>query len=390
MEAEVEEYLRRRYEDLIVKVVGVMKEDLRMVCTMFKWPHSSLIIYWDIDGHFCSCNLPIFQTCWLSGEPCFLSPMPIVKRWTRWTHMPKLYSIIRVGNVNIRASMQFDDDMEDGPGSRPVLDAIEHIIDAREWDVPYHIRVAIDQGNHPPTINADIRIGKWYTVKAKAGQVTITVIEDRLKRADPVVLAFDIETSKSPLKFPDATIDPIMMISYMIDGQVIPPFLLLQQGFLITNREIVSSDIDDFDYTPKPEFEGPFTIINASNERALLVHFFDHVQSARPTIIATYNGDYFDWPYVEQRAAIAGINMYDEIGFKQDDEGEYKSTYCAHMDCLKWVKRDSYLPQGSQGLKAVTTAKLGYDPIELDPEVMTKYVSVDGVDIGLRMNSRRR
>ena len=110
----------------------------------------------------------------------------------------------------------------------------------------------------------------------------------------------------------------------------------------------------------------------------MLVHFFEHVQSARPTIIATYNGDYFDWPYVEQRAAIAGVNMYDEIGFKQDDEGEYKSNYCAHMDCLKWVKRDSYLPQGSQGLKAVTTAKLGYDPIELDPEVMTKYVYLDG------------
>jgi DNA polymerase epsilon subunit 1 len=37
----------------------------------------------------------------------------------------------------------------------------------------------------------------------------------------------------------------------------------------------------------------------------------------------------------------------------------------------RWVKRDSYLPQGSQGLKAVTTAKLGYNPIELDPELMT-------------------
>ena len=201
-------------------------------------------------------------------------------------------------------------------------------------------------------------------MRAKAGQITIDVIEDRLKRADPVVLAFDIETSKSPLKFPDATVDSIMMISYMIDGQ----------GFLITNREIVSSDIDDFDYTPKPEFEGPFTIINARDEKALLTHFFDHIQNARPTVIATYNGDFFDWPFVEQRAAIHGINMYDEIGFKQDAEGEYKSKYCAHMDCLKWVKRDSYLPQGSQGLKAVTTAKLGYDPIELDPEVMTKYL----------------
>lgn len=104
----------------------------------------------------------------------------------------------------------------------------------------------------------------------------------------------------------------------------------------------------------------------------MLVHFFDHIQSARPTVIATYNGDFFDWPFVEQRAAIHGINMYDEIGFKKDAEEEYKSRYCAHMDCIKWVKRDSYLPHGSHGLKAVTTAKLGYDPLELDPEVMTK------------------
>ena len=35
--------------------------------------------------------------------------------------------------------------------------------------------------------------------------------------------------------------------------------------------------------------------------------------------------------------------------------------------------RDSYLPVGSQGLKAVTKAKLGYDPVEIDPEDMVKY-----------------
>ena len=44
------------------------------------------------------------------------------------------------------------------------------------------------------------------------------------------------------------------------------------------------------------------------------------------------------------------------------------------MDCFYWVKRDSYLPVGSQGLKRVTEAKLGYNPDELDPEVMTVYV----------------
>ena len=34
------------------------------------------------------------------------------------------------------------------------------------------------------------------------------------------MLAYDIETTKLPLKFPDPTIDCIMMISYMIDAQV--------------------------------------------------------------------------------------------------------------------------------------------------------------------------
>lgn len=41
---------------------------------------------------------------------------------------------------------------------------------------------------------------------------------------DPVVLAFDIETTKLPLKFPDAETDQIMMMSYMIDGQVGPTY----------------------------------------------------------------------------------------------------------------------------------------------------------------------
>ena len=30
----------------------------------------------------------------------------------------------------------------------------------------------------------------------------------------------------------------------------------------ITNREIIASDVDDFEYTPKPEFEGMFIVYN--------------------------------------------------------------------------------------------------------------------------------
>ena len=45
------------------------------------------------------------------------------------------------------------------------------------------------------------------------------------------------------------------------------------------------------------------------------------------------------------------------------------------MDAFRWVKRDSYLPMGSQGLKSVTKEKLGYNPMELDPEDMTPYAA---------------
>ena len=88
-------------------------------------------------------------------------------------------------------------------------------------------------------------------------------------------------------------------------------------------------------------------------------------------MLATFNGDFFDFPFLDARAKANGIDMFQEIGFAKDSEDEYKCRTCVHMDCFRWVKRDSYLPQGSQGLKAVTTAKLGYNPIELDPELMT-------------------
>lgn len=55
-------------------------------------------------------------------------------------------------------------------------------------------------------------------------------------------------------------------------------------------------------------------------------------------------------------------------------------AYCAALlysvtksSCAcRWVKRDSYLPVGSHNLKAAAKAKLGYDPVELDPEEMCR------------------
>nr|XP_033811806.1 DNA polymerase epsilon catalytic subunit A [Geotrypetes seraphini] len=239
--------------------------------------------------------------------------------------------------------------------SKKIADQMDNILDMREYDVPYHVRLSID---------LKIHVAHWYNVRYRGNVYPPEIVrrDDLVERPDPVVLAFDIETTKLPLKFPDAESDQIMMISYMIDGQ----------GYLITNREIVSEDIEDFEFTPKPEYEGPFCIFNEPDEAHLIQRWFEHVQETKPNIIVTYNGDFFDWPFVETRASVHGMNMYQEIGFQKDTQGEYKSTSCIHMDCLRWVKRDSYLPVGSHNLKAAAKAKLGYDPVELDPEEMCR------------------
>ncbi len=100
-------------------------------------------------------------------------------------------------------------------------------------------------------------------------------------------------------------------------------------------------------------------IHNNSTQAALLKHFFGHIKEQHPNIFVSFNGDFFDWPFVEARAKANGMSMYEEVGV-YEDKGEYKCRYGSHMDAFRWVMRDSYLPQGSQGLKAVTKAKLGY------------------------------
>ena len=35
---------------------------------------------------------------------------------------------------------------------------------------------------------------------------------------------------------------------------------------MLVNREVVAADVEDFEYTPKPEYEGPFTVFNEPDE----------------------------------------------------------------------------------------------------------------------------
>jgi DNA polymerase elongation subunit (family B) len=273
-------------------------------------------------------------------------------------------------------------------------DVLRLLCELREHDVAYYTRAAID---------LDVRCGAWYSVipahiRIEGGLPNCSDVS-RLPESfegvtAPKVLAWDIECTKAPLKFPDAKIDQVYMISYMLDGQ----------GYLIINREIVSTDVPDFEYSPSEEFHGPFLVTNCPNEEAMIRHFITHCKEVRPQVYVTYNGDYFDWPFMDKRSAEYGISLKAELGMSTADadnaalmsaggfstassssaaateattktasgsgSDEWRGRTAVHLDCFYWVKRDSYLPQGSHGLKAVTREKLGYDPVEIDPEDM--------------------
>ncbi|CAJ0589747.1 unnamed protein product [Cylicocyclus nassatus] len=93
-------------------------------------------------------------------------------------------------------------------------------------------------------------------------------------------------------------------------------------------------------------------------------------------------------PFVEARARILGIGIEDEIGFARDSADDYKSRNCIRIDAFRWVKRDSYLPVGSQYLKSVAKANLHCDPVEViqkmsematnEPQSLASY-SISGI-----------
>ncbi|KAI5192514.1 DNA polymerase epsilon subunit 1 [Nematocida sp. AWRm77] len=228
------------------------------------------------------------------------------------------------------------------------------ILDVFEHDIP----VAVQMG-----IVLNINAGRWYTVEY-SGEYDIReselIVPPSLR-----ILSFDIETTKDPLKFPSAEKDKVMMISAMAEND----------GWLIVNREVVSADIAPFEFRPTADIGGEFEVFNEGTEKHLLQKFVELVHTFKPHVISTYNGEFFDWPFVEQRMHVHGISLANTVGFYKNGREEYLCEFILHLDCFKWVKRDSYLPAGSHGLKSVTKAKLGYHPDELDPEDMMVFAS---------------
>lgn len=363
MVREVEIALRKRFPDEVADVTTVFLEDISM------------------PNHLAQDEGRLF----LKVETRTMGDLFTVRK--------TLEPVIRRNNERKKRQAAVDIGMKGEFGT--VIDPLDALEDMREYDVAPVNRLAIDKR---------INVGYWYKVTPGGddgrraqdevderafdelhgrgvpaeldpdisersandfASARLEKLPDIVERAAPVVLAYDIECTKKPLKFPDPEAgDEVMMISWMLDGK----------GYLGINRTVVSKDIDNFEYKPHPEFKGSFEVFNEPDEKSLLERFFSEIRIAAPRVFATFNGDYFDWPFVEKRAAILGIDMANEIGMRSNDDEistkETRGRAAIHMDVFHWVNRDSYLPQGSRGLKAVTRALLGFEPEEIPPEEM--------------------
>ena len=77
--------------------------------------------------------------------------------------------------------------------------AMTLILAIREYDVAYHIRTLVDN---------EIRCSFWYEVELNGMQLEkFTKLADKLDKPKLSVCAFDIETTKEELRFPNSATD---------------------------------------------------------------------------------------------------------------------------------------------------------------------------------------
>lgn len=315
---DVEEYIKKKYEGAVHLTEIVERVDVKEYNHLNKPPKKLLRISFRSDSGL---------------QQCLRDIKEIMISASSSGHVGEVYCSRQI---------------EDSPASQ--------VVNVHEYDIPIDVQI----GNC-----FDVRCGSWHNVSYN-GEIYSIVRNGKMTRPDLRVLAFDIETTKPPLKFPNAEFDQVMMISILTE----------EFGELIVNRKIVSEDIKEFEYAAKDDMMAVFRVANEDTEEALLTRFIEVVQEHRPHIITTYNGGQFDWPFVDARMRRYSLSLWQTMRFAASNE-YYDCPFMVHLDCYKWVKRDSYLPMNNQGLKEVTRIKLGYFPDEIDPEDMVRLAADD-------------
>lgn len=158
-ERELATYLNRKFAGMIKSIETIEKEDL------------------DLLNHLTGLKKTYIKLSFLNTKDLKQIKgqlLPIIRKNKEREKSAATFSHV-TGGVH--------DDAQTAGGFKS--DQMDNILDIREYDVPFHVRVAID---------LKINTGHWYTVKVRGQMhVDIKLCPELLHRPDPVVMAFDIE-----------------------------------------------------------------------------------------------------------------------------------------------------------------------------------------------------
>ena len=144
-EADVEEWCRRKFEGLVKGVKRIEKEDLQMPNHLLGYRRMFLQLAFENVGDLLGVRKAIMPLA--EKNKSGMNAMDTYAEVARYgAHVSMLrLSIADVPSANAGIDL-FDDERDNDRRTNSIADASDYIVDIREFDVPYHVRVAIDKG----------------------------------------------------------------------------------------------------------------------------------------------------------------------------------------------------------------------------------------------------
>jgi DNA polymerase epsilon subunit 1 len=130
-EAEVEEWCKRQFEGLVKTIKKLGKEDLQMPNHLLGYRRTFMKLSFANVNDLLSVRKVI---------------SPIAEKNKKSMNAMDTYAEVARANAGI--DMFDEDDQDDEKRPNGFAEASDYIVDIREYDVPYHVRVAIDKGAH--------------------------------------------------------------------------------------------------------------------------------------------------------------------------------------------------------------------------------------------------
>lgn len=141
----------------------------------------------------------------------------------------------------------------------------------------------------------------------------------------------------------------------------------------------------DSDLKVKPRKIGNVEIHVAASERLLLESFYSIYGSIAPHIITGWNIDFFDVPYLYNRATkvlgskkakrLSPIGIVEQLHKNDEDDVRYKIAGVTALDYIELYKKFTYNEESSYTLDAISMKELGRGKIEYDGDLNTLYTT---------------